>query len=143
MNPQLIIAALIAAAGFGSAWKIQSLRMDAKEKDYVEQALVDQRLAAATAIRHTEAVITATNAATVRDANLRRDADGARTALVGLSLATEQALRDAATTHAACTERARALGDVLGTVAAAGGAIAAQADRHANDAKTLSEAWPR
>lgn len=143
MSPQLIIAALIAAAGFGSAWQIQSWRADAKEKDRVEQELVDQRNAATTAIRRTEAVIQAQSAATVRDGVLRRDAAGARDALVGLSLATEQALRDAATTHAACTERARALGVVLGTVAAAGGEVSAKADRHASDAKTLTDAWPR
>ena len=143
MTPQLIIAALIAAAGFGSAWQIQSWRFDAKEKDYAQQALADQRSAATAAIRRTETVIQAQSAATVRDGVLRRDAAGARTALVGLSLATEQALRDAATTHAACTERASALGELLGTVASAGGDIAGKADRHANDAKTLIDAWPK
>ena len=143
MTPQLIIAALIAASGFGSAWIIQSWRFGAKEKDYAQQALVDQRSAATTAIRRTEAVITAQSAASIRNAGLRRDADSARSALVGLSLATEQALRDAATSHAACVVRANTLSELLGTVASAGGDIAGKADRHANDAKTLIDAWPR
>ena len=143
MTPQIIIAAVIAATGFGAAWKIQDQRFDAKEKDYAQQALADQRSAATAAIRRTETVIQAQSAATVRDGVLRRDAAGARTALVGLSLATEQALRDAATSHAACTERARALGVVLGTVAAAGGAIAEKSDRHASDAKMMLDAWPK
>lgn len=143
MNLQLIIAALIAAAGFGSAWQIQSWRADAKENERAQQQLVDQRQSAATAIRRADNVITATNAATVRDAGLRRDADGARGALVGLSDAADSALRASGASLDACLVRAATFSELLGTVAAEGGDLAQKADRHANDAKTLMDAWPK
>lgn len=143
MSPQLIIAALIAAAGFGSAWQIQSWRADAKELARAEQELVDQRNAATTAIRRTETVIAATSAATVRDAALRRDAAGARNESDRLRTSRDEAVRAAATSHNACLERIDAFSVVLGTVEAAGREVAAQADRHANDSKMMQEAWPR
>ena len=143
MNPQLIIAALIAAAGFGSAWTLQNWRYGAKENERAKQELVDQRNAATTAIRRTETVISASNAATVRATALRRDADGARTALVGLSDAADSALRASSTSLDACTQRVATFSQLLGTMAAAGGEIAGKADRHASDAKTLADAWPK
>ena len=143
MNPQLIIAALIAAAGFCSAWKIQDWRMDAKEKDYVEQALFDQRLAATAAIRRTEAVITATNAATVRATALRRDADASRDALDGLRKQSDLAVQDARTSHAACTVTATAQAVVLNQCAGEYQALARIADAHTSDITTLMEAWPK
>ena len=113
MSPQLIIAAIVAAASFGSAWQIQSWRMDAKEKANVEQILADQRSAATAALRRQEVVIAAQNAAAGREVALRRDADSARTALVGLSHATEQALSRAQATHAACLVTADAASELL------------------------------
>jgi hypothetical protein len=142
VTPQLIIAAVIAAVSFGGAWQIQSWRFTAKENERAQQQLADQRSSAAGAIRRADNVIAAQSAATSRDAVLRRDAAGARTALVGLHDATEQAMRDAAATHAACVERTATLSELLRAVAQAGGEVSAQADRHANDAQTLIEAWP-
>jgi hypothetical protein len=143
MNLQLIAVAVIAALGFGSAWQIQSWRMDAKEKVYAEQKLADQQHAAETALRQSQAVIDAQSAATARIAALRRDADGARTALLGLSDATDAAMRSAETSHNACLDRASTLGQLLGAMATVGGEIAAKADRHSSDSQTLTEAWPK
>lgn len=143
MNPQLIIAALIAAAGFGTAWKIQGFRMDAKEKEHVEQILDAERRAAAKALRNQETVIAAQSEAARRSADLRRDAAGARAAADGLRSATDQTLRDAAASLDACTLRAAAIGELLGTVEEAGRGMAQKADIHANDARTLIEAWPK
>lgn len=142
MSPQIIAAALIAAVGFGSAWQIQSWRMDAREKERAEQELVDQQLSAKAAIRRQEKVIEAVNASNVREVTLRRDAAGSRAALVGLSHAAEQALRDAATSHSACINRATAIRVVLDQCGAAYQELGTVADRHANDAKTLMDAWP-
>lgn len=142
MSPQLIIAAIIATASFGSAWQIQSWRMDAKEKANVEQILVDQRSTATAALRRQEVVIAAQAAANSRAAVLRRDADSARTALVGLSLATEQALRDAATSHATCLERAATIADVQQQSTERYRSLGETCDRHVNDLKTIMAAWP-
>lgn len=142
MNPQLIIAALIAVAGFGTAWKVQDWRYNAKEKERAEQQLEKERIAAKAAIRRAEAVIEAQNAATNRERDLRGAAAGARAALVGLSDATDTAMRGAAASHAACLERTDTLGELLGTVAQAGAGMAEKADRHASDAQTLTDAWP-
>lgn len=143
MNPQLIIAAVIAAMGFVGGWTIQSWRYGAKETDRAQQILADQRLAAATSIRRADNVIAAQSAAAGREVALRRDADGARTALVGLSNATDTALRAASASHGACLERATAIRVVLDQCGAAYQDLGAIADRHASDTKTLIEAWPR
>jgi hypothetical protein len=143
MPIQLIVALLIAAGGFGSAWKIQSWRMDAMEGEYVKQALADQRSASTAAIRRQEVVITAQAAANSYAVVLRRDADSARTALVGLSHATEQALRDATTSHSACLERATAIADVQQQSTERYRSLGETCDRHVNDLKTLTSAWPK
>ena len=143
MQIQLIIAALVYAIGFGSAWKIQSVRADAKEQKHVEQILADQRTAAASNIRRLDNVISAQDKATGRLVALRRDADASHWALVSLSSAADAALRTGQDSQAACPVTANTLRDVLGTMAEAGGTIAAQADRHASDVQTLIDAWPR
>ncbi len=141
--PQLIIAAVIAATGFAGGWTIQSWRYGAKENEHAQQVLADQRLSAATSIRRADNVIDAQNAAAGREVALRRDAAGARTALVSLHDASAEAMRDAATTHAACLVRAATFSELLDTVAAAGGDLAEKAGRHTNDVRTLSDAWPK
>lgn len=135
-----LIAASVAATG---AWQVQDWRYGAKEKDRVEQQLENERLAAKAALRNADRVIEAQNKAEVRARGLRLDAAGARSAAISLHDAAAAAMRDAAVSHAACTERAAALGDVLGTVEAAGRAVSEKADRHALDAQMLVEAWPR
>lgn len=143
MNFSLIINLVIAVAGFGSAWQIQTWRMDAREKEYVEQALADQQLSAKAALRRQEKVIEAVNDSAVREIALRRESAGARTALVSLSHAAEQALRDAATSHDACINRASAFNDVLQQSTERYRSLGETCDRHASDVKTLIEAWPR
>ena len=135
-----ILAAALSATG---TWKIQQWRMDAKEKEHVEQILDAERRAAAKAIRNQETVIAAQSEAARRAIDLRRDAAGARAAADGLRSATDQTLRDAAASLNACLERANTLGELLITVEEAGRGMAEKADLHANDARTLSDAWPK
>ena len=143
MTPQLIVAGVIALGSFGTAWRIQDWRYQAKEAEHAEQQLANERSAATAAIRRTETVIQAQSAAAVRERNLRNDAAGARSAAISLHDAAAAAMRDAAVSHAACTERSGAIGELLGTVEEAGRSMAEKADRHALDAETLSAAWPR
>ena len=135
-----LIAASLAATG---AWKVQEWRFDAKEKERAEQQLESERNAATAAIRRSEAIIEAQNEAQSRLRRLRLDADGARAALVGLSNATDQALRDAAASHDACTVRAAAFSQLLNQCGAAYQELGAVADRHASDVQTIMAAWPK
>lgn len=147
MNIQLVIAtavtAAVAATSFGSAWQIQSWRYAAKEAQHEKQKLADVQQSAAATIRRADNIIAAQDAAKNRDSALRMDAAGARNALERLHDAAADALRAAGASQAACLERANALSVALGTMADAGGEVAAQADRHASDAKTLMDAWPK
>lgn len=143
MTPQLIVAGVIALGSFGTAWKVQDWRYGAKEAEHAEQQLENERLAAKGAIRRQDAVIAAQSAAAVRERNLRNDAAGARSAAISLHDAAAAAMRDAAVSHAACTERIGAIGELLGTVEEAGRSMAEKADRHALDAGMLVESWPR
>ena len=143
MNVQIIIALVIALGGFGSAWKVQDWRYGAKEAERAEQELANQQRAAAAAIRQSEAVIQAQSAATIRVAALRRDADGERSALIGLSHATDAAMRAAAVTHEACVERAATLGELFNTSAKEYTSMAEKAGNHASDVQTLTDAWPK
>ena len=143
MNPQFIIAALIAAAGFGTAWKIQDWRMDAKEKEHVEQILDAERRAAAQSLRNQDTVIDAQSEAARRSVTLRRDAAGSRDALVGLSRAAEAALRDAAASKDACIDSASKLKVVFLECSRNYEEVARDADNWENDARTLADAWPR
>ena len=135
-----LLAAVVAATG---TYKIQSWRYGAKEAEHAQQHLADERSAATAAIRRTETVIQAQSAAAARGAALRRDADSARMAAISLHDAAAAAMRDAAVSHAACTERIGAIGELLGTVEEAGRSMAEKADRHALDAGMLVESWPR
>jgi len=143
MTAQLIAAAVLALAAFGSAWQIQDWRYGAKEQENAQHQLAAQRQAAATAVRRVDNVIEAQNAAAVRDRGLRIDAAGARTALVGLHAAAADAMRAAAASHDACVDRAAAIGDVLKESTDRYAELGQKADRHASDVKTLTDAWPR
>lgn len=135
-----ILAAALSATG---TWKIQQWRMDAKEKEHVEQILDAERRAAAKAIRNQETVIAAQSEAARRAAVLRRDAAGARDAADGLRNDIERVRTEAAQSHTACIERADAISELLGAVEEAGRSMAQAADLHASDVKTLMDAWPR
>ena len=147
MIPQLYIAIAIAVAssatGFGTAWKIQSWRAAEKENEIVQQTLLATQVAAKTAIRRADNIIAAQNNAALRDRVLRADAAGSRNALIGLSLAADEALRRAEATHDACLVTANAQNIVLNQCGARYRDLAETADRHASDTQTLIDAWPK
>ena len=144
---QLIIAGVLAAAGFGSAWMVQEWRYEKTLSDiHAEQALA---LAAAeskaheTTIRLQKQVDDAARKHASRVADLRRDAAGSRSALLGLSHAADQALRRAEDSHAACLADASTLTVVLGKCSAELQDMAELTDGWHNEAMTLREAWPQ
>lgn len=89
-------------------------------------------------------VTEAQNESKKREALLRASADSARSELDGLRGDIDH-MRDqlAGATASAATERAAAVGAVLQQCAARYSDLAAKADRHVNDIRTLIEAWPR
>lgn len=143
MNPQLIIALIIAAGSFGSAWQIQSWRHDAEELARAEQILADQRLAAATTIRRQDNVIAAQNEAETRAGALRVAAASARNELDGLRTSAASALRTAASNHNTCLERATTLSELFIASSTEYESLAEKAGRHTNDIQKLRAAWPK
>ena len=140
-----ILAALIAFAG---GWKVQGWRLG-EQINQIKAAQLEAVNAATREARATESrrftnVQEAQNAAQKRAQTARLDADRARSEL--------DRLRDQLTSArggvpgespAACAVRADAGADVLAQCAAAYLSMAGIADRHANDARTLIEAWPK
>lgn len=147
MNLQLIIAAVIAAASFGSAWTIQDWRYGAKEADRdrqtYETTLESQRLAHRAQTQDDQRVIAAQNSAALRQRVLRADADASRAALIGLSAAASEALSRAIQSHDSCLATAHATSELLVAVSTERRELAEKADGHVSDLKTLIQAWPR
>ena len=140
-----ILAAVVAFAG---GWKVQGWRLG----EQIAQIKAAQLEAVNTAAREARAqeskrfqgVQDAQAAAQTRAQAARRDADAARSELDRLRndiAATRGGVPGEST--AACAQRADAAADVLGQCAAAYSDLAAVADRHASDARTLIEAWPK
>lgn len=140
-----ILAAVVAFAG---GWKVQGWRLG----EQIAQIKAAQLEAVNTATREARAqeskrfqgVQDAQAAAQTRAVAARRDADAARTELDRLRNSVAAARGGVpGESAAACAQRADAAGDVLGQCAAAYSEMAAIADRHASDARTLIEAWPK
>ena len=140
-----ILAALIAFAG---GWKVQGWRMG----EQINQIKAAQLEAVNTATREARAqesarfkgVQDAQAAAQTRAQVARRDADRARGELDRMR-DTLSATRGGVPGESpgACTVRADTAGQLLGACAAEAQELARIADAHANDARTLIEAWPK
>lgn len=143
MNPQLLIAGIIAAIGFWGGWHVQTVRYTAKEAEHAKQELAQVQLTAATTIRRMDNVIDAQRAATAREVALRRDRDSAYSALERLrdTLARNVPRTDDAA--GTCVERTDPARELFLDCAAALVEMGGRADRHANDAQTLIQAWPK
>lgn len=137
-------AAVSLIVGAGSIWVIQDWRYGAKETERVQQELFDQQNSVEVQMLRQKTVTIATNAASAREANLRRDADGFRNALISLHDAAEQTLLDAGTSFGACTERAAAFSELYLASERDYGRASEKADRHASDVKTCHDSiWPK
>ena len=143
MSPQLLIAAIIAAASFGTAWRIQDWRFDAKEKTHAEQKLAQVQLSAAADIRRMDNTIQAQRAATSRAVALRRDLDSSRSELERLRDTLARPVPGTSAAADACPERTDPARELLSECAAQLTDLAGKADRHASDAMTLQQGWPK
>lgn len=140
-----LLGASIAAVG---AYKVQDWRYTGQ----INQIRAAQAEAVNTATREARAqesarfkgVQDAQAAAQTRAQVARRDADRARSELDRMRdtlSATRGGVPGEST--ASCAQRADAAADVLAQCGAAYQDLAAIADRHASDARTLIEAWPK
>ena len=142
-------AAIIAASLAGWAgWSVQGWRLGeqiaALKTAQAEAVNTAAREARAQESKRFQGVQDAQAAAQTRAVAARRDADAARSELDRLRNtlgATRGGVPGEST--AACTQRADTSADLLGQCAAAYLDLAAIADRHANDARTLIESWPK
>ena len=147
MSVQLIAYAAAAIVLFAAGYKLGG---DSVENDWQREKIVQQQAAMAAnhAARMREQELTsklqeAQNAAKQRETTLRADADRARSAVAGLRndlAAIRNGLSSA--TAEACAITANAAIDVFGQCTEEYRAMAEVADRHANDAKMIHEAWP-
>lgn len=140
---QLYVYLLAALLGFGAGWQIQSWRIDAKELGYAEQELSDERSAAAAALRRADNVIAAQNEAAVRLYGLRAAAVATRGELDRLRTQSAETLRAAGASLDACIIGATAFSQLLSVCGEDFARLAATADRHVSDIKTITQAWPK
>ena len=143
------LIAIFAAAiiVFGSGYKLGG---DSVESDWQREKIVQQQasIAANNAARIKEQYLAsklqdAQNAAKSREITLRNDANRANSAAASLRdklIAIRNGLPEESAK--ACSVTASAAIDVFGQCAEEYRAMAEDADRHASDAMTLSEAWP-
>ena len=139
------IAGLALAAT--ATWHIQAWRYDAQIADIKAAHTQAARLASEETARNFRAITTkyegALNAARTRETVLRRNADLARTESDGLrSQLTDAARRIAAAPPASVAEYATTVSHLFSDCSRRYQELGVQADGHANDVRTLVEAWP-
>lgn len=140
-----IIAAALAAAG---AWQVQAWRYGEQiatiRADAAESTARAEKAAQLVRETRQQDVNNAVKNATRRAQVARADADNARAELDrlrdDLRASAVPASGDACT---AADQRATTVSDVLAQCAAAYTSLARTADGHANDVRTLSDAWPK
>ena len=144
MIPTHLAAALIAAL---AAWFFQGYRYGAQLADLHRDHAVAVRKAEEQAREAEQAINTkyqeAINAATTRESVLRRHATAARNESDSLrAQLTDAARRFADAPPAAVIEYAATTNELLTDCSRRYQELGAQADGHANDVRTLTEAWP-
>ena len=140
-------AIVAGALAFGAGWKVQAWRYDAQIADIKAAQAQALALANEEASRNFRAITTkyegALNAARTRETVLRRNADLARTESDGLrSQLTDAARRIAAAPPASVAEYATTVSHLFSDCSRRYQELGVQADGHANDVRTLVEAWP-
>ena len=135
-----LIAALMASAG---TWQVQNWRFGAKEKDRVEAQAETDRLAYRSRLQQEARVTAAQNDAAART-RAARDADlAAGDAIDRVRDEAAKSIDAARVSHEACLNNATTLQTVFNQCAREYREMGAAAQGHADDVKTLSDAWPR
>ena len=144
---QLIVAGAIAAASFGAAWTYQENKCASILAQYQTDHAIALAKATSDALARTVALQEKANAAqrkyNSRLADIRRDADSGRDAIVRLSEAADTALRRASDSHSACLADANTLTIVFGQCSTRLQDVAADADGLSAEVSLLRESWPK
>lgn len=149
--PQIAAFVGAVALGAGAAWNIQGVRLDALEVEFgkyrneaEQNALAAKRLLMDKENFWRQEKENARINALAREAQLKKDVSVAQSTVGGLrdDIGALQA-RLATSPVAACIDTAATLGELLGQCSESYRDMAEIADRHASDAKTLIEAWPK
>ena len=135
-----LIFLLVLAA---SHWKAYTVGQNEIRLEWSEAQIADAKAAAARIASWNAQVEKELKDAAEREQKIRRDAAGARTALLGLSDAADAAMRAAESSHSASLAAAAAATDLLQQCARDYQGVAEAADRHASDVQTLIGAWPK
>lgn len=149
MIPYTIIVALVSAVLSVSAatWvqgNAYKARIATLQQDFAVAAAKSEADARAAELSYNVRYQEALNAARSRETVLRRERDIARTESDGLreqSAAAARRLADAP--HATVLDYATTAGELLADCSRGYQELAATADGHANDVRTLIEAWPQ
>lgn len=141
---KLVLLILCLVAGFGAGVKWHAGIDAQKEVTRLELERKGAEQTRAAERRQSVDVIGAINDAKKREQLARAAAAGARTERDGLRDDLAAAQRDLpSAAPAACIERAAALSAVFEQCAGRLEEMAGKADRHASDALTLEQAWPK
>ncbi|MFA6310585.1 MAG: DUF2514 family protein [Sterolibacterium sp.] len=154
MNPLTILGlkALAVLAAIGTLlWGIHTLDQSRQQIGYDRRVAEDNAalIRATAAARERERTLnqqleTAKNDATKRDQDIRSHAAAAATASDRLRIALDTIRRGVPGDPAqAGPQRTSTLAELLGDCADRYRGVAEKADRHASDARTLSEGWPK
>lgn len=143
LNWRLWAAGIVLLALAASHWKAYHMGMTEVRAEWTEQQIKDRDAAAERARLWNEQIAKEREDAAKREQKLRRDADGARAALVGLSGAVDEAMRAAGASHEACLVTAATGTKLLQQCGDRYRGLAEIADRHASDVQTLSNSWPQ
>ena len=148
LNIPLFVKIAVLVGVFGAGWGVNGWRMGQTianmERAAAQAQVVAQAEKAEVEKRYAEKLKGAYDDAKKREATIRADAAAVRR--------TADRLRDdladirrnlPEATIAACRVRADTVADLLGRCAGRYTDLAERADRHVNDVKTLTEAWPK
>jgi len=147
MIPSIVPAAVLSVLTGLCVWAFQDARHEAELSDMRLHA-AEEKGASLIKIRQIEGELNekytqALNSARDRERDLRADVAALRDSAASVrTQAAEAARRLADAPVPAVLEYANTLGDVFAECSARYGEVAAQADGHASDARTLIEAWP-
>lgn len=138
----LISAGLAAVLAAGAAWHVQGTRITQMELDHANERIATQHAARSALERSLSRLSTAQAQAQSRARVGAAELDANAAGLIGLRN-TSASVRAAATTPDASAAYAAAVSELFERCGQELVRVAGQADGHASDVKTLTEAWPQ
>jgi len=134
---------LAAAFGFGGGLHWQEVTVSNLKLEHANERIAIQRVSRQTIERQEARVLAAQAKAQSRAVAAAADGDSNSTDLERLRIATETAVRAAASDLDACTAKVRAFSVVSTECSTQLKTLAGHADEWVNQALTLQEAWPK